>query len=195
MAAIPGNLFPYNDESFETSVAGWGGGTGTNTLAQSTLEAKEATHSCLVTSLSDTNANYSMVYNNTKIPVTALRTYNFAAWVWPTAAGQTCNLEIDWYVTTTFNNFADLLNNSNNTGGLVALTQNAWNYVCLTATAPATVNAAVPLVIVSKALSTVQTFYADELYIGPTLPGPLGPMEVNNALAPHRSTMVTASTR
>lgn len=159
-----GNVLNANDESFESGTLGdWvASGTTTPTVAVSTAQALDGTHSCQVTSAGTSFAGIS--WNATRIPVTVGVVYTLSFWCYTTLTGRTATAEINWY-----NSSGTYLSDSA-TGQ--SLTANTWSLISTQAAAP-TSAASVVILPLPIASASGQVFYIDEIFFGipPDIPG------------------------
>ena len=146
--------------SFETNITGVQNST--CTTAQSSVQAYDGTSSCQVTSTGAGAApNANATQGNVAVAGTA---YTFSAYVFHTVAGRTGRADLRFY------DSGGALIGSLSAGSNVALTQNAWTRVSVTATAPAS-TAFVGWIVrcdVTSAGSSGEVSYIDALLIEAT---------------------------
>lgn len=157
MALIPGNLLDLNTQSLETSASDWSVLTNC-TIAQSTTQAHDGTHSLAITSSASGAAN--VIINTGTVafpPVTPGNTYQFYFWAYTTSSGISMQSGGDFYNGTTFV--------SSYSPTPVTLTANAWTFVQVTGTAPATSTLLRPIPQFT-ATAAGQIVYIDTIYFG-----------------------------
>jgi hypothetical protein len=160
--AQPGNLLSDNNESLETSVAGWGV-IATCTLAQSATHAFIGAQALGVTSTASTPAmNFSSATQGDQPQgLVAGTSYDAYVWVYSTIASRTAWWTIDWrtsgnvYISTT-----------DQTAAKINLTQNDWTLVYFnTGAAPATTTQATLNFNITQS-ATSQVYWCDLFFFG-----------------------------
>lgn len=158
----PGNLLSDNNESLETSVAGWAV-IATCTVAQSATRAYIGTNAMSVTSTAATPAMNFSSATQTDQPqgLTAGTSYDAYVWVYSTVASRTAWWTIDWR--TTANAF---ISTTDQAAAKVSLTQNAWTLVYFsTGAAPATTTQATLNFNITQS-ATAEVYWTDLFFFG-----------------------------
>lgn len=164
--AQPGNLLSDNNESYETSVAGWVN-TQSTTLSNSSSQAYMGTKSCLMTSsaASPLMIITSATSGDQPQGLTVGATYDVWGWVFTTVSGRTAYWTIDWR--TSGNVF---ISSSDQIGSPVSLVANTWTLVQFkTGAAPSTTTQATLNFNVSQS-ATSQQFFLDYVFFGTQRP-------------------------
>lgn len=142
------NILPYNVQSIETDASGWEAG-GNTTIAQSTAQAKDGTHSLAMTA---TAAGGIGAVTAVWYAVRPSAPYTFSCWLY-SATATTGGIGVDWRdVAGTY------LSTDQTTTPLAA---GVWTYIELSATAPLTAYNVTPVVGYGMSLSAGQTVYGD----------------------------------
>lgn len=165
--ALSGNLLSYNDESVETSLNTTSFAGSGLTVAWSTAQAKEGTHSVKCT-LTSTSGPYLALHpaGSTSGAATATTCY---FWVYATVAGATASIEVDYHDSTGAYVGYDSFGKAGKANTPLAV--NAWTQVELGTLAPPAATAA-PYVYMYFQGSTGDVFYTDEHFYGTPPSGP-----------------------
>lgn len=164
--AQPGNLLSDNNESVETSVAGWAVGAAC-TVAQSATRAYLGTNSLLATS---TSATAPLQFNSAATSdqpsgLTVGATYDTYCWVFTTVSGRTAFWNVDWR--TSGNVY---ISTSDQSGSPVSLVANQWTLVPYkTVAAPATTTQCTLLLAINQS-ATSEQYFVDSFFFGTVRP-------------------------
>lgn len=151
--AINGNLLTVNNESVETDITGWAAG-GNTTIAQSTTQALQGTHSLRLTSTAS-----GTISANTASRVTGLTAgglYMAYYWLYPPVQ-VTAHIEVDWYTATTYI--------STGIGADTTAPANVWTQIGAPMTAVATAQQCIPIIVITATAGS-QLYYCDEMFFG-----------------------------
>lgn len=150
---INGNLLSANIESVETDITGWDAGSNT-TIAQSTTQALDGTHSLQLTS--GASGTISATTHNRVTGLSANTLYAASYWLYPTLQ-ITAHVEVDWYTATTYI--------STGVGADQTVPANVWTQIGAPMTSVATTQQCVPIIVIN-ATAASQLFYCDEMFFG-----------------------------
>lgn len=160
--AQPGNLLSDNNESCETSVAGWGA-LASCVLTNSSSQAYAGTKSCLATSNASTPAVAfgSASQSDQPAGLTVGQAYDAWVWVFTTVSGRNAWFAIDWR--TSGNVF---ISTSDQSGAKVNLTANQWTLVQYkTVVAPSTTTQATINFNITQS-ATSEAYFCDMFFFG-----------------------------
>lgn len=191
---ITGNLLSYNNQGFETSVAGWTNNaaitsvtqvnTGTG-LMNTVIEGTSYLQA--VSDAVDGGTTCSIVLVSS-VAVSAATSYicSLAYATGGTSGG--CTIGLQW-----FNSTPALISTS--TSSLYIPGSSQWGGMGFSATSPA-LTASVKILLTFQKVAFASTpFDIDEVFLGPYTSPKVGMAVIETAASPIRSTMTTASTR
>lgn len=151
--AIPGNLLSANDESVETNITGWAAG-GNTTIAQSTTQALDGTHSLRLTSTASGTISANTANRITGLSAGGLYTASY--WLYPPVQ-VTAHVEVDWYTATTYI--------STGVGADQTVPASVWTQIGAPMTAVATTQQCIPIIVITATAGS-QLYYCDEMFFG-----------------------------
>lgn len=172
--AQPGNLLSDNNESVETSVAGWGA-ISNCTVAQSGAQFYLGTKSLMVTPSTTTTCAFSSATQTDQPQGLAVgATYDAYVWVFSTVASTTAWWTIDWR--TAANAF--ISSSDQTSGAAIPLVQNTWTLVYYrTVAAPATTTQATLNFNIDQVAAT-DRFHCDLFFFGNIRPNITQPSRI-----------------
>ncbi|RCH70458.1 hypothetical protein DT019_02935 [Streptomyces sp. SDr-06] len=151
--ALTGNLLTYNDESVETDITGWAAG-GNTTIAQSTTQARDGTHSLRLTSTASGTISANTANRITGLSVSAQYTASY--WLYPPVQ-VTAHIEVDWYTATTYI--------STGVGADTTAPASVWTQIGAPMTPVATTQQCIPIIVITATAGS-QLYYCDEMFFG-----------------------------
>ena len=153
------NLLTANQSSLETDGSAWVASGSNTTYTRSNTRAYSGSWSAKMTAIA--GGDYAKITTVNRANTVANTSYAFTCQLYADSASSYSYLLIDWYsavggyLSTTFN------------GTAVSLTQNDWTYVSHLVTSPSG-SASAQLFVSAFANSPGNSFWADEMFIGPT---------------------------
>jgi len=148
-----GQLLTANQSSFETGTTGWANSGGNSSIAQTTAQALDGTHSLSLTASSAADMYAYTSIGTSGVPVTGGGTYTAYAYFRAATTGRNVQATINWY-----DSSGTLISGVN--GALVADTTTGWTQAYCTAVAPS--NAAYAALITwVRAPANAEVHYVD----------------------------------
>lgn len=172
--AQPGNLLSDNNESVETSVAGWGV-VSNLTVSQTGAHPYLGAQALMVTPTATTTCAFgSATQTDQPQALTVGQTYDVYCWVWAAVSGCTAWWTIDWR--TSGNVF--ISSSDQTSGAAVSLVSQTWTLVQYkTVAAPATTTQATLNFNIDN-VATTDRFHCDLFFFGTQRPNIIQPPRI-----------------